>query len=55
VEFFDKVREEVGLRGEDILLIDDSGLNTEAALRARWQAFHWTKHSSPTILRSLCI
>jgi putative hydrolase of the HAD superfamily len=54
LEFFDKVREEVALRGEEILLVDDSRSNTEAALRAGWQAFHWTKQSSPTILRSLC-
>src|SRR5829696_3751236 len=55
VEFFDKVRDEVALRSEEILLVDDSRLNTEAALTAGWQAFHWTKHSSPTILRSLCL
>ena len=54
VEFFDKVREEVELRGEEILLIDDSRPNVDAALRAVWQAFHWTKDSAPTILRSLC-
>jgi putative hydrolase of the HAD superfamily len=54
VEFFAKVHAAVGLRGEEILLVDDSRQNVEAALEAGWQAFHWTKHSSPHIMRLLC-
>ena len=52
-EFFDRVREEVGLGGEEILLVDDSRSNTDAAREAGWQAIHWTKDTSPTVLRSL--
>src|SRR5689334_12231413 len=53
-EFFAKVQTAVGLRGEEMLLIDDSRQNIEAALKLGWQAFHWTKHSSPNIVRRLC-
>jgi putative hydrolase of the HAD superfamily len=52
-EFFAKVQAAVGLRGEELLLIDDSHPNIEAALSAGWRAFHWTKQSSPEIVRSL--
>jgi putative hydrolase of the HAD superfamily len=55
MEFFARVQAAVGLRGGEILLIDDSRQNMEAALKAGWQALHWTKHSSPDIVRSLCI
>jgi len=54
MEFFAKVQAAVGLPGEEILLIDDSRQNIETALKAGWQALHWTKHSSPDIVRSLC-
>lgn len=54
IGFFTKVQAAVGLRGEEMLLIDDSRQNIEAALKAGWQALHWTKHSSPNIVRSLC-
>jgi putative hydrolase of the HAD superfamily len=54
MEFFAAVQAAVGLRGEDLLLIDDSLQNVEAARRAGWQALHWTRHSSPSIVRSLC-
>jgi putative hydrolase of the HAD superfamily len=54
MEFFAKIQAAVGLCGEEMLLIDDSRQNIEAALKAGWQAFHWTKHSSPDIVRSLC-
>jgi putative hydrolase of the HAD superfamily len=53
-EFFARVQAAVGLRGEEMLLVDDSRQNVEAALKAGWQALHWTKHSSPDIVRSLC-
>lgn len=53
MEFFAKVQAAVGLRGEDMLLIDDSLQNVEAALKSGWQALHWTKHSSTSIVRSL--
>jgi putative hydrolase of the HAD superfamily len=54
LEFFARVQAAVGLRGEELLLIDDSRQNVEAARQAGWQALHWTKHSSPNILRGLC-
>jgi putative hydrolase of the HAD superfamily len=53
IEFFAKVQAAVGLAGEEMLLIDDSRQNVEAALEAGWQALHWTKHSSPGVVRSL--
>ena len=54
MEFFAKVQAAVGLCSEEILLIDDSLQNVEAARKVGWQALHWTKHSSPDIVRSLC-
>ena len=54
IEFFAKVQAAAALRGDEMLLIDDSLQNIEAAFRARWKAFHWTKDSAPKILRSLC-
>lgn len=54
LEFFTKVQESVGVCGNEILLIDDTHQNIEAALKAGWQALHWTKRSEPTILRGLC-
>jgi putative hydrolase of the HAD superfamily len=53
VDFFAKVQAAVGLRGEEMLLVDDSRQNVGAALEAGWQALHWTKHSSPNILHRL--
>ncbi|SOD04035.1 putative hydrolase of the HAD superfamily [bacterium JGI 053] len=52
LQFFARVRAAVGLRGDEMLLIDDSRQNIEAARRAGWQALHWTRHSSPGIVRS---
>lgn len=54
MEFFNRVRSVIGLRGEELLLIDDSQLNIEAAREAGWQAFHWTRHSDPAVLRRFC-
>lgn len=54
MEFFTKVQAAAGLRGEELLFIDDVGQNIEAALKAGWQAHHWTKESSPDIVRSSC-
>jgi putative hydrolase of the HAD superfamily len=54
MEFFAAVQAAVGLRAEDLLLIDDSLQNVEAARTAGWQAHHWTRDSSPDLLRSLC-
>lgn len=54
MEFFAAVHAAVGLRAEDLLLIDDSLQNVAAARKAGWQALHWTRHSSPSIVRSLC-
>ena len=52
IEFFAKVQAATALRGDEMLLIDDSLQNIEAAFRAGWQAVHWTKDSAPNILRS---
>jgi putative hydrolase of the HAD superfamily len=52
-EFFARVQTAVGLAGEEMLLVDDSRQNIEAALKAGWQALHWTTDSSPSVLRSL--
>jgi putative hydrolase of the HAD superfamily len=54
MEFFGKIQTAVGLSGEEMLLIDDSRQNVDAALLAGWRALHWTKHSSPKVVRSLC-
>jgi putative hydrolase of the HAD superfamily len=54
MEFFAKIQAAVGLGSEEMLLIDDSGQNIQAALKAGWQALHWTKQSSPNAVRSLC-
>ncbi|HZG43768.1 MAG TPA: HAD-IA family hydrolase [Longimicrobium sp.] len=54
LEFFAAVQAAVGLRADDLLLIDDSRQNVEAARKAGWQALHWTRHSSPDIVRGLC-
>ena len=53
-DFFTRVRASVGLRGEEILLIDDSQRNIAAARQAGWQALHWTSDISPTIVHDLC-
>jgi putative hydrolase of the HAD superfamily len=53
-EFFQRVQAEVGLRGEEILLIDDSRQNIEAARDAGWQTLHWTRESSSEMVRRLC-
>jgi putative hydrolase of the HAD superfamily len=53
-EFFARVQAAVGLRGDEMLLIDDSRPNIEAALAVGWQALQWTAHSSPDMVRSLC-
>jgi len=50
--FFANVQAAVGLRGEEILLIDDSRRNVDAALEAGWRALHWTTQSSPGIVRT---
>ena len=52
MEFFAKVQAAVGLGRDELLLIDDSRQNIEAALSAGWQAVHWTKHSSPGLVSS---
>jgi putative hydrolase of the HAD superfamily len=54
LQFFARVQAAVGLRGEEMLLIDDSLQNIEAALKAGWRALYWTTQSSPDIVRGLC-
>jgi len=53
-EFFAKVQAAVGLPPGELLLIDDVAANIDAARKAGWQALHWTKDTSPDIVRSLC-
>lgn len=53
-EFFARVQAALGLRGEEMLLIDDSRQNIDAALTWGWQAHQWTKDSSPSDVRRLC-
>lgn len=53
-DFFAKVQAAVGVCAHELLLIDDSRRNVEAALEAGWRAFHWTAHGSPSVVRSLC-
>jgi putative hydrolase of the HAD superfamily len=40
--FFARVATETGMEPSDLLLIDDSPRNVEAARRAGWSALHWT-------------
>ena len=53
-EFFAKVQAAVELPATQILLLDDSPANIEAAQEAGWQAYHWTKESLPETVSSLC-
>lgn len=52
--FFTAAQTAVGLAGAEILLLDDSLRNVEAARAAGWQALHWTKQHAPSIVRELC-
>ncbi len=52
--FFDHVREDLQLAPADLLLIDDSLTNVEAAKALGWDAFHFTsenRHLLPAYLR----
>ncbi len=44
--FFDAAAMSSGSAPEDIVLVDDTKANVEAALEAGWQALHWSKGSS---------
>ena len=50
LKFFAEVQRATGLSAADILLIDDSAQNIEAARKAGWEALHWTPQSSPDAL-----
>jgi putative hydrolase of the HAD superfamily len=52
--FFARVQAAVGLRSDELLLVDDTVRNVEAAREAGWQALHWTAHTAPDVLRRLC-
>jgi putative hydrolase of the HAD superfamily len=54
MEFFARVEAAVGVRGEEMLLIDDSRSNIDAALKAGWRAMHWTEHSSADVVLGFC-
>jgi putative hydrolase of the HAD superfamily len=47
LEFFAKVQSAIGLSAREILLVDDSAQNVEAAVSAGWQALQWTRESAP--------
>jgi putative hydrolase of the HAD superfamily len=52
-EFFTRVQAATGLGAKEILLIDDTHQNIEAAQTAGWQALHWTRQSLPGVMRGL--
>ncbi len=51
-EFFAKVQVAVGMRADELLLVDDSRPNVDAAQRAGWHALHWTPMMRPDTLRA---
>jgi putative hydrolase of the HAD superfamily len=53
-EFYGAVQAAVGLRGAELLLVDDSRENVDGARNAGWQALHWTRGSSPALVRGAC-
>jgi putative hydrolase of the HAD superfamily len=53
-EFFTKVEASVEASPDELLLIDDSLQNIQAAFDAGWHAFHWTPHRTPGIIRNWC-
>jgi putative hydrolase of the HAD superfamily len=53
-EFFIRVQAAVGLSGDEILLIDDSLKNVEAAATVGWQTIHWRTDTSPEVVRGFC-
>lgn len=52
--FFSAVRESVGLRADEILLVDDSRANIEAAEAMGWRTLHWPGPTSLPLLRDAC-
>ena len=44
--FFTKVRSYVGLNADELLLIDDSQQNIDAAVKDGWNVIYWTNKSS---------
>lgn len=50
--FFDQVASRIGLPAGNLLLVDDSLDNVDAARRAGWRAVHWTTRSSPHSIRA---
>jgi putative hydrolase of the HAD superfamily len=51
-DFFVQVQARVGHAADELLLIDDSRANIDAALQAGWHALHWTKDSAPSAVRT---
>lgn len=51
--FFTSVSSRVGLRADELLLIDDSRSNVDAARNAGWRVVHRTKEHSPNDLHSI--
>jgi putative hydrolase of the HAD superfamily len=50
--FFDAAEQRSGARPEELVLVDDTIANVEAARAASWRAVHWTQGSSLTSLLS---
>ncbi len=51
--YFAAVQEDVGVDADNLLLVDDTLENVEAARAAGWHALHWTAGMTPESLRSL--
>jgi putative hydrolase of the HAD superfamily len=51
-QFFLRIPPLVGLPAGDLLLIDDSRRNVDAAIMAGWQARHWTTDSPRQLLHA---
>ena len=54
MEFFNRVQAAVGFQAGEMLLIDDSRQNVDAALKAGWQGRYWTKDTAASRVRSWC-
>ena len=53
-EFFARIQAAVAVAGDELLLVDDSRANVDAAVEAGWGAHLWTAGDGPAILRTLC-
>lgn len=54
VAFFAKAEAASGVPASELLLVDDSPDNVEAARRAGWHAIRWRRDSRPGAVTALC-